>query len=77
MTKDTGGNAFPNPTLADADYRTQPGDMGMSLRDYFAAQAVPGIIGKLEGEAESPQQAAELVSRIAYTIADAMLEARK
>lgn len=52
---------------------------GMSLRDYFAAQAMPGVISAckqdtLHGIGASREQHFAIK---AYAIADAMLEARK
>lgn len=62
MTKDTGGPAFPVPANAFNDME------GMTLRDYFAAQALPVVC-----EDYSPAGAALL----AYEYADAMLKARQ
>ena len=56
---ENGMNAFP-----DADYR------GMTLRDYFAAKAMQGLIST-EGAGS-----AERYAEIAYKLADAMLKAR-
>lgn len=33
---DNGGNAFPNPALADDKYAASNSDLGMTLRDWFA-----------------------------------------
>lgn len=49
----------------------------MELRDWFAGQALTGVLEGLEGQADSPEQAAKLVADMSYIIADAMLEARK
>lgn len=51
--------------------------MGMSMRDYFAGQAVSGVLAKIEGNASSKAEIGVLVSEISYAIADAMLTARK
>lgn len=68
MFKDTSGPAFPHHFTPDS-----VGDCtGMSLRDYFAAKAMQGMLA-------CPVQCASdqhLIARDAYTIADAMLEAR-
>ena len=64
----TGGPAFPTP-------RYERGDMyslGMTLRDYFAAKAIQGIIGT---EAEGGMLY-DRVAEVAYMYADAMLKAR-
>jgi hypothetical protein len=65
----TGGPAFPIPGLhGDADFN------GMTLRDYFAAKAMQGMVASpqfCEGgwpDVDIAQQA--------YDIADAMLAAR-
>ncbi len=60
-----GGPAFPH-----REYESRPYYHGMSLRDYFAARALQGI---LANEA-SPLH--EIVAA-AYEIADAMLEERE
>jgi hypothetical protein len=57
--KQTGGPAFPIEQH-DKD--------GMTLRDYFAAQAMQGLAQKYSHEDD--------ISRNAYKIADAMLKAR-
>ena len=66
--KDTGGPAFPHSRLgSDAD--------GMTLRDYFAAKAMQGLLAQSCGTAlgNDPKFAAEY----AYATADAMLKARQ
>jgi hypothetical protein len=45
---------------------------GMELRDYFAAQALGGLVAK----AVSENQSAEIAAEAAYMFADAMMEAR-
>lgn len=65
---DDGGSAFACP---DTEYRQ--GDPGMSLRDWFAGQALVGFgLGAL-----SDADTMTLASNTAYAIADAMLAARK
>ena len=71
--KDTGGPAFPvvgETLLIKAK--------GMTLRDYFAAKAMIGVIdfGKtLEGFHEN--KAPDLIAKLSYQLADAMIQARK
>ena len=65
---DDGGPAFPCPNDANVN-----GDTGMSLRDYFAAKAMQGI---LAGDAGCDLENDEVASD-AYLMADAMLAARK
>ena len=48
------------------------GNSGMSLRDYFAAKALQGLLA----DTNIKSSAEEFASR-AYDVADAMLEARK
>lgn len=72
--KDNGGPAFPNPALADENYKPQPGDEGMTLRDWFAGQALAGMSHVLnEGDVEWVKQRG---AKAAYDMADAMLAAR-
>jgi hypothetical protein len=71
--------AFPNMT----------GEQGMSLRDYFAAQALPAIYLKINaewakedeffqhGDQGYPSIDENLVAEFAYSMADAMMEAKK
>lgn len=61
-----GGQAFPHDERARYNERA-----GMTLRDYFAAKALTGLIslGSLTG------CSAKALAREAYRYADAMLEA--
>lgn len=73
---ETGGHAFPCNTYN-----------GMTLRDYFAAQASPAIAKHSIGiDTEVLRKGMELyecatvesfVAKVSYMYADAMLEARK
>ena len=63
--KKTGGYAFPHNENLPIKYS------GMTLRDYFAGQALMGMCTNLREIIENSTYA-----RIAYEIADAMLEAR-
>lgn len=64
MSNNTGGPAFPAHHFDLAE-----GEHGMTLRDYFAAQAMQALIEKYD---ESPVE----ISLEAYEIADAMLKMR-
>jgi hypothetical protein len=65
---DNGGPAFPVPaTPSDPE----DFDSGMSLRDYFAARALPKYLEEFWGEEDGVMHAAEG----AYQMADAMLKA--
>ena len=61
MNKPTGGPAFP------VDNRT---NQGMTLRDYFAGQALAGLLA-IDEPCTAPA-----IARVAYDYADAMIEAR-
>lgn len=68
---ETGGPAFPETPVGE----TYEGSSGMSLRDYFAAKALPGCIAaimSLECHRWFPTDFAQE----AYKMADAMLEER-
>lgn len=68
---DDGGPAFPNPGYnGNWDDRRQI--EGMSLRDWFAGQALVGLIAQTEYYG-SPNQ----LARNAYSIAGAMVKASK
>ena len=75
MSAKTGGPAFPYsfPDGRKDDYNVA---YGMTLRDYFAAKAMQGI---LAGTHPIVKQAEPLptVARVAYAQADAMLKARE
>ena len=62
-----GGPAFP----PHWDPKTHPS--GMSLRDYFAAAAMQGMVA----QPESGGWPAEGIAKAAYQQADAMLKARE
>lgn len=68
MTKDTGGQAFP---LDLQGLKKWTGSRDMTLRDWFAGQALMGSISN-EPVFENPSKAAEW----AYEQADAMLTER-
>jgi hypothetical protein len=65
---DNGGRAFPLCTPERIE------SLGMSLRDYFAAAAMQGMISSAHEDFDASSDAC---ARQAYKYADAMLEARK
>lgn len=67
-TINDGGPAFPR-----AGTGTTYSQEGMSLRDWFAGQALAWCLSEFAGNAEDMKQPAEA----AYQIADAMLRARE
>lgn len=66
--KDAGGPAFPHSRLgSDAD--------GMTLRDYFAAKALMGMMASRNPN--SPRFHPDDDAAYVYAVADAMLKARQ
>jgi hypothetical protein len=49
---------------------------GMTLRDYFAAKAMQGLMGRVWGELP-PEELFKTWATSAYAVADAMLKARE
>lgn len=73
MSKNNGGPAFPLPVKdANCCARLDSGYGGMTLRDYFAAKALQGILADSKVEATPTEFAAA-----SYRMADAMLKARE
>jgi hypothetical protein len=71
MNKDTGGPAFP---CTEANYADPKWSFeGMTLRDYFAAKAMQAF---WNDEALHPSVTKQNAAEWAYSMADAMLEAR-
>ena len=52
-------------------------DHSMTLRDYFAAKAMQGVIINSDRHSTSIDEVETWVGHYAYKVADAMLEARK
>jgi hypothetical protein len=50
---------------------------GMDLRDYFAAKAMAAIIQNSDGKSIAVMEVDLWIGNYAYTVADAMMEARK
>lgn len=67
---ETGGPAFPGAVMDDDRTFTAEdcGQGGMSLRDYFAAKAMQGLM-----DAAMPM---DEIAPVSYEMADAMLKAR-
>ena len=65
MSDTTGGPAFPSK-------REHTTKEGMTLRDYFAAKAMQGLLAC----PIQPQSDEDMYARDAYKVADAMLKAR-
>lgn len=73
----TGGPAFPNVPDGAGD-KWQSWDMGMSLRDYFAAKAMAAILsgGLAQGQHFSSDRDSDWLAKSAGRIADAMIKER-
>lgn len=81
---DDGGPAFPaNPweTIEAGTHCPGAAHLGMSLRDWFAGQALKGIVSNSTADDISDMQhgikGGKIEAMAAYAWADAMLEARK
>lgn len=69
-----GGSAFPNEEVRGPDGAgIREGSYGMSLRDYFAARAIPRLIGYNTQMMIGVSGWQEHVAWAAYSVADAML----
>lgn len=72
MTKNTGGPAFPcHPGIENPIYD------GMTLRDYFAAKAMQGILASNTEHEHEDAHIFDAIAEASYKQADAMLKARK
>ena len=70
-----GGPAFPVNELDQVTGNICAQHLGMTLRDYFAAKALPTLLREYRDEVEAGGTGFN-VSEDAYAIADAMLKAR-
>lgn len=78
MDKNNGGPAFPAHCTSDGHAANVDG--GMSLRDYFAAKAMQGMLAHATRYRPRPGASSnwhEAMSEEAYEIADAMLRAKE
>ena len=67
MSDKDGGPAFPS-TISDDSLHVG----GMSLRDYFAAKAMQGLMAS-----PADPESMEVAAKWSYNLADAMLKARE
>lgn len=78
---DDGGPAFPFEYLAHDGSLHPPEKMvhaGMTLRDYFAGQALNGLTHELAIQlSDGSTTAYDSIAEIAYLVADSMLKARQ
>ena len=73
MSKNTGGPAFPRPAVFTAALGLASTEQeGMTLRDYFAAKAMQGMLS--DADYDPPPQELAICS---YAAADAMLAERE
>jgi hypothetical protein len=69
MDRDTGGYAFPHIM----EHLHEPVTAGMTLRDYFAAKAMQGLLAT---DIDCGPKYAQIIADNAYGMADVMLKAR-
>lgn len=74
MTDKTGGATFPASGRPGKQHLSQE---GMTLRDYFAAKAMQGILSNNSMIDTATESTFEWVTKNAYQLADAMLRARE
>ena len=72
MSKDTGGQAFPRSSQCENESTIDA--QGMTLRDYFAGQAMIKVLDGFDYMAAEVQ--AETRAEYCYQIADAMIAER-
>jgi hypothetical protein len=76
----TGGPAFPEVRIISGDNYNAPTKVyygGMTLRDYFAAKAIPELTKVYSYCNADPTDYADGIANDAYKIADAMLKERE
>ena len=84
-TANNGGPAFPRPVRyqkheygrrqESVGWVAEGGEGGITMRDYFAAKAMQGLLGRdLELECDPDPH---ILAEFSYEIADAMLQARE
>ncbi len=73
MSFNTGGQAFPRGAGPEGASFCN-GEQGMTLRDYFAAQALTGYIAAYSGDQPLPGH--DVAAGYAYEVADAMIAQR-
>jgi hypothetical protein len=73
--RDTSSPAFPVPGFVNGNGNEMYPEYGMSLRDWFAGQALAGIMGDAGMRPSGVHEFAHLAERL-YQLADAMLAER-
>jgi hypothetical protein len=77
---DDGGPAFPRPMVGSGSSNATSEQDGMSLRDWFAGQALQGMFAHVAGNHVDEMADGAIrkpFHKAAYAMADLMLEARK
>ena len=77
MSKNTGGPAFPRQPHRLANGMLEGNNEGMTLRDYFAAKAMQGLIASPRGTPNGADATDTYYAEMAYIMADAMLAERE
>lgn len=77
MSINTGGPVFPVPAHENYWGENVEAYYGMTLRDYFAAQAMQGLLANPEYMKDIGGTDHEKTARLAYVMAYAMLMARE
>ena len=75
MNKTENPQAFPWANDADKQYNWI--NKGMTLRDYFAAKAMQGLVAASIGDGGCVKCDDKFIAPLAYDIADEMLKARE
>jgi hypothetical protein len=82
LSDKTGGPAFPEPVAVGPAGDVYRGMSGMSLRDYFAAAALPAVIAATSAGQHVPKMRDgentihQAIARDVFEVADAMIAAR-
>lgn len=71
MSINTGGPAFPVPMFSIGHAKYEAQQQGLTLRDYFAAKAMQGMLAAAENHNTDE------LAVYAFDVADAMLKARE
>ena len=72
MSHNTGGPAFPAP-----HFDLTEGEHGMTLRDYFAAKAMQGMLANPKLQEQILKAGQSWIEESAWAVADAMLKTRE
>lgn len=74
MANTNSGQAFPNAVAADSGGCLNHGKPGMTLRQWYAGQALSAIVGNCSAKDNRDiDGACERIAALAFKIADAML----